>query len=323
VVEELLAKEPGPPGEAVVLAGRAVTDAGAAGVTPGCRQWMMNALGSAMRRHDIPARLRAAAGRVLADLGDPRPEVMTVDGMEFCRVPAGAFPMGSTEDDELAWEAPGHEVDVPYDFFIGKYPVTVSQFWQYVVASQQEPGNPDSLRGALNAPVVQVSWHEAQGFCAWMTERWREVGSIERGWRIALSSEAEWEKAARGRGGRIYPWGDFADRKRANCEEIGIGEPSSVGCFPMGASPYGCEEMSGNVWEWTRSVHDAYPYPKPGKKRLHREDLSASGPRVLRGGSFVNLSKGMRCAARNGHLPSDRLGVIGFRVVLLPFSSDL
>jgi formylglycine-generating enzyme required for sulfatase activity len=325
VVGKLIAKEPGPPGEAVVLAGRAVADAGAAGVTPVCRRAVVSALGTTLRKEKIPARLRAAAGRALADLGDPRAEVMTVDGMELCRVPAGPFRMGSAEDDELAWEdeKPEHEVDIPYGFSIGKYPVTVSQFRQYVEACQEKPEDLSSLRGSLNAPVVDVSWYEAQAFCDWLTEKWRTAGAIELGWRVALPSEPEWEKAARGMDGRIYPWGENLDSELANYDETGIFEPSAVGCFPQGVSPYGCGEMSGNVLEWTRSIDGVYPYPNRGEARRHREDLLAPGFRVLRGGSFLNDSWGLRCAARLRRSPASRYRVIGFRVVLLPFSSDL
>lgn len=324
VVEALLASEPGPPGEAVVFAGRAVADAGAAGVTPACRQAVVTALVKALRREEIPAHPRAAAGRVLADLDDPRLEVMTVDEMEFCRVPAGPFRMGSAEDDEMAWEdeKPGHEVDVPYDFSISRYPVTVSQFRQYVEAVGRKLGDPDSLKGALNAPVAWVSWHEARDFCAWLTERWREAGMIEPGWNFALPTEAEWEKAARGTDGRRYPWGEIADPERASYDETGIWKPSAVGCFPLGASPYGCEELSGSVWEWTRSLWGAYPYPAPGRDRRRREDPSVLGRRVLRGGTF-DYSEVVRCAVRVRFSPGYRDGDVGFRVALLPFSSDL
>jgi formylglycine-generating enzyme required for sulfatase activity len=325
VVEALLAQKPGPPGESVVLAGRAVADAGASGVTPACRQAVVTALLATLRDGGVVARRRAAAGRLLAELEDPRPEVMTVDGVEFCQVPTGKFLMGS-EADVCSWskETPSHEIELSYDFWMARYPVTVSQFREYSEASGNQPEDTEALRRDANTPVRWVSWHEAQAFCAWLTERWRNMDRIKRTWSVALPSETEWEKAARGTDGRIYPWGEEADPERANFGDTGIGEPSSVGCFPSGGSPCGCEEMSGNVWEWTRSLWSKdwyqptrYPYdPEDG-----REDPAAPDPRVLRGGG-CSSSDGVRCAARywgdpRGHHEND-----GFRVVLLPFSPD-
>jgi formylglycine-generating enzyme required for sulfatase activity len=280
------------------------------------RRWLAHLLGD----HRLPAPERALAGKALAVLGDPRPEVMTVDGLKFRLIPAGPFPMGSATDKEgFRNETPAREVDLPYDYQMARYPVTVAQFREYVRESGEEPGGPDRLRGAANAPVNRVSWHEALAFCAWLTERWRAAGRVDLGWSVALPSEAEWEKAARGAGSRAYPWGDKFDPELANTGETGIGDVSAVGCFPEGASPYGCEEMSGNVWEWTRSLGADYPYdPLDG-----REDEEAAGPRVLRGGAYYDGASLVRCAVRHWNDPSNRLWNFGFRIVLLPFSPGL
>jgi formylglycine-generating enzyme required for sulfatase activity len=279
----------------------------------------------------LPAVERALAGRTLAILGDPRPEVMTVDGMEFRIVAAGRFWMGSGEEDSVAYddEKPRHEVDLPYEYRMARYPVTVAQFREYVEATGVEPGEPGSLRGPANRPVVEVSWFEAVAFCEWLTGRLREKGCLKEGWAARLPSEAEWEKAARGTEGRIYPWGPEFDPERANTHESGIGGVSTVGCFPNGASVYGCEEMSGNVLEWTRSLWGedsplfSYPYePLDGRENLK---APARVVRILRGGLYCWASRFAQCAVRLRPGPYFRLGkvAVGFRVLLSPSSSGL
>lgn len=252
------------------------------------RRWLVHL----MRGSDLPALERALAGRTLAVLGDPRPEVMTVDGMELCTVPAGPFLMG---DEKVSTE-------IPYEFQIGRYPVTVAQFREYVEAISG-PKDHNNLKGAPNEPVVWVNWHEAMAFCRWLTERWRESGRLSEDWQVTLPSEEEWEKAARGVDGRIYPWGEETDPEKANYDETGIGRISVVGCFQQGTSPATCEEMSGNVWEWTRS-----------------DDLLLH---AVRGGSHLHGSRDVRCAFRLWYASSSWPGSFGFRIAVVPFSSDL
>ncbi|HEX3530535.1 MAG TPA: SUMF1/EgtB/PvdO family nonheme iron enzyme [Thermoanaerobaculia bacterium] len=318
VVEALVTRAPGSPGEAVVLAGRAVADAGISGVTPACRQFMVSTLLPTMRADDVKARHRAAAGAVLAELGDPRfdPERWFLPReplLGFVEVPAGPFQMGEGKE--------RHEVTLPA-FFISRYPVTVAQFRAFATHSGYTI-SPEALEGVGNHPVGSVTWRDAVAYCEWLTERLRDLGGAFAELRAVLPSEAEWEKAARGTDGREYPWGAEPDPDRANYDDSGIGWLSTVGCFPGGVSPYGCEEMSGNVWERTRSLGDDYPYPGPGSRREKREDLAASGPRVLRGGAFNLDASFVRCAVRYRRDPTARYWDIGFRVVLLPFSSDL
>ena len=191
---------------------------------------------------------------------------------------------------------------------------------------------------------------EARAFCAWLTERWRQQDRLPPGHRVELPSEPEWEKAARG-GLRIprrpviaqlgetpvvgdlivnpdprrrYPWGKEPDANRAHYDKSWNDEPCALGCFPTGASPYGCRDLSGNVWEWTRSLWGTgdkpdfpYPYdPGDGRETLDEPDKVR---RVLRGGSFFLNPRSCRCAWRGDREPDSRYDHIGFRVVVSPF----
>ena len=123
-----------------------------------------------------------------------------------------------------------------------------------------------------------------------------------------LPSEAEWEKAARGRHANDFPWGNEWQDDHANTSEMEFGETSSVGLFQKGKSPYGCEDMAGNVWEWTRSRWNS----DDGE----RENLSGDDFRVLRGGSWLNSLRNSHCAVRNRVHPAYFYNDRGFRLVL-------
>jgi formylglycine-generating enzyme required for sulfatase activity len=188
-----------------------------------------------------------------------------------------------------------------------------------------------------NHPQVGISWYEALAFTRWLTEtlrRWPETPEeiarlLAQGWQFTLPSEAEWEKAARGADARIYPWGNKPDTNCANYRDTGIGATSAVGCFPGGASPYRVEELSGNVWEWTRSLWGKnwskpefrYPYRfNDGRENLKASDDYA---RAVRGGAFDLLGHLLRSAFRLGNFPDfHRLIGSGFRVVFSPFTTD-
>jgi formylglycine-generating enzyme required for sulfatase activity len=288
-------------GAGVVLAGEAVLDTWPDGVTQRCRKAVTKTLLQSMTDDvGIKPRMRARAGSVLGALGDPR------DLDEMVRVPAGPFCMGSNKDVD---EKPEHKVYLEA-FRIAKYPVTNGQYAQFVQAMAHRPPahwqGKTPPRERFNHPVVRVSWHDAMAYCNWLSEKL--------GRRVRLPSEAEWEKAARGTDGHRYPWGDRPDPNLANYNDTDIGTTSAVGCFPGGASPYGCEDITGNMWEWTSSQYQPYPY-EPGDGR---EDPEGHSLRTLRGGSFRYADGRMRCTYRFRNIPVYRNDDVGFRVVSSP-----
>jgi formylglycine-generating enzyme required for sulfatase activity len=250
----------------------------------------------------------------------------------FVEVPAGLFTMGSNkakdlqaDDDEL----PQHQVTLP-TFFIARDEVTVRQFKACAGEGGCKPSDDRSLAGPEDLPVRFVSWHEAIAYCAWLQNKLISspatpadlANALEgrregRAWHVTLPSEAEWEKAARGTDGRTYPWGDTIDPAKANYYETKRGGPTAAGSFPGDASPYGVQDMSGNVLEWTRSHYRPYPYrPADGRENLNAGDDIR---RAVRGGSFDHPAREVRVADRGRRDPDNRLSTLGFRVVVTPF----
>ncbi|NJL27939.1 MAG: SUMF1/EgtB/PvdO family nonheme iron enzyme [Thermoanaerobaculia bacterium] len=303
------------------------------------RRWQV----ALMRGSELPARDRAECGRSVAVLGDPRPEVLTVEAMEFCRVPAGPFWMGSEASDPQSYddERPAGVYELDYDYEIGRFPVTQAQYQEFVEAGGYREARfwtdtrfdrgerPKTFGGSFdlaNHPVVGVSWFEAVAYCQWLTERLSAFGRLEPGWYSRLPNEPEWEKAARGGLGmasnqRLYPWGEAPSAEFCNFLETGILLSNAVGCFKAGASPWGCEDLSGNVWEWTRSQwgmeteHQVfgYPYrPEDGREVIDSPNVRC----VLRGGAFHYNKKNIRCSVRNRLKLFSRSIDVGFRVVL-------
>jgi serine/threonine-protein kinase len=222
---------------------------------------------------------------------------------DWVTIPAGEFLMGSDkgkDDQARSVETPQHKLVLP-EFRIARVPVTNAQYHLFVKATGQAA--PDQWSGGRipdgkeNHPVVHVSWLDVQAFCRWANVR--------------LPTEAEWEKAARGTDGLIWPWREEAPDNKRRYFNNSVGDTTPVGAYPDGASPYGVLDMAGNVWEWTSSQYKPYPYDaKDG-----REDLAGGDPRTLRGGSFYVNVKNVRCAARSDYYPSFRYDDVGFRVV--------
>ncbi len=260
-----------------------------------------------------------------AGTASPGPGTLTITSpiaLDLVRIPAGEFLMGSVvarddqaQDDEL----PQHRVYLP-EFYIGRHPITNLQYADCI----RETGGsaPESWPGGRippgkeNQPVVTVLWREALAFCAWLGE------ATSRAFR--LPTEAEWEKAARGTDGRIYPWGDEPPDETLCNFDGNVGNTTPVGRYsPRGDSPYGCADMAGNVWEWCSTKYRPYPFRLDDGREDPQADGGLEGPRaydrrVVRGGSFIYDRRDVRCAVRYRSNPNHRDWHVGFRVVVAP-----
>ncbi|MEI6778245.1 MAG: SUMF1/EgtB/PvdO family nonheme iron enzyme [Chloroflexales bacterium] len=243
-------------------------------------------------------------------------------------IPAGPFLMGSSDADKQADdnEKPQHTLTLP-DFWIGKTLVTNAQFrpfvegdgyrnecywtqagWQWCQAEKiVTPEYWDNARWNGNDyPMVGVSWFEAVAYCRWL--------SAQTGHEFRLPSEAEWEKAARGSDGRIWPWGNTWEDGRCNSKEASVGRTTPVSQYLNGASPYGVLDMAGNVWEWV-VTKSKKPYPYQLEDEWAEAYLEADTRRRSRGGSYASERKIVREAYRYGLFNArNRNGGRGLRV---------
>jgi formylglycine-generating enzyme required for sulfatase activity len=230
---------------------------------------------------------------------------LTIGDMEFIHIPKGKFTMGD--------ESEKHKIDIPYDYFMARFPVTNRQFKEFVDSSNfNESWGVEDWSKKLDHPVVMVSWYVSQEYCQWSSQVNR--ADLPDNYIFRLPTEAEWEKAARGVEGWIWPWGNKFDKSKCNSRENGITSTTSVGSYsPQGNSSYGLSDMAGNVSEWTNSAFQSYPY----RNDDGRESGVAKGyVPVLRGGSFDSYSRDAtyRFAAN----PNYGNISYGFRVVLAP-----
>jgi formylglycine-generating enzyme required for sulfatase activity len=329
VVAALVAEQPGAPGEAVVLAGQAVLDAGTTGVPPRSRRTVTEALVKAMQSAEVKPILRREAGLILGNLGW-RPNDLDA----FVEVPPGPFLYGDEQETR----------EIAQRYWIGKYPVTNAQYarfiedggyqrrefwteegwaWREKEQSRQPLYWDDANFNNPLAPVVGMTQYEATAYCAWLTVElhisrlatfhvWQngdlETPELDPEALVArLPTEEEWERAARGTDGRRYPWGDAFDFSKANVgEEFGKEISTTAVCtYPQGVSPVGAWDMSGNVFEWTTSEY------APDSRRI-----------VLRGGCWIGNADWARCASRLGGESSNFNSYYGFRAVVSLVYSD-
>ncbi|MBL8191084.1 MAG: SUMF1/EgtB/PvdO family nonheme iron enzyme, partial [Acidobacteria bacterium] len=270
-------------------------------------------------KSDSNPKARAAVGRALAiTRWDYRKGVGVVDGLpdiEWKEIPEGEFLYGEKSQ----------KLTLP-TFWISRFPVTYAQFQTFVddpeglkdtrwfeglAASEEEHQAGDQAFKFDNHPRERVSWYQAMAFCRWLSWRMGTTFDLKKvtEWAVRLPTEFEWVKAARGTDGRLYPYGNDFDQTKGNTYETGIGQTSAVGIFPNGASPYGVEEMSGNVWEWCLT-----DYGKP-QIEARKENLGNDNTRVLRGGSWGSGQVYARAVCRYYVRPANRDFNFGFRVL--------
>jgi formylglycine-generating enzyme required for sulfatase activity len=239
---------------------------------------------------------------------------------EMVKIPAGTFLMGSDKKvDRNAYQPEFPQRKVYLDAYeIDKYEVTTVQFLKFVLATDRKPLIDWQYEGGnfqetmANHPVMHVSWFDADAYCRWAGKR--------------LPTSAEWEKAARGEDGRIYPWGNEpAGLSRANFGRTGLSGPVrdrperlllyppiiSVDKYDNGVSPYGVFQLAGNVAEWTADWYDPHYYKTA-------PDRNPKGPekgtqRAFRGGGWIDSTPSVRPAQRNGTDPNTKMNWLGFR----------
>jgi formylglycine-generating enzyme required for sulfatase activity len=261
-------------------------------------------------------------------------QTRSADGMVIVYVPGGTSQMGSDENDSGAEsdEIPQHTVTLD-GFWIDRTEVTNAQYRQCVEAGACHPPEFSGERFAVltrdsyyddpaydDYPVVHVDWYQAEAYCSWAGAR--------------LPTEAEWEYAARGEQGSIYPWGDDPPDDTLLNYDDSVGLPTEVGSYPDGASWCGALDMAGNVWEWVADWYGDYPseahedrIPEEGLEELMAEwygdypsgaQTNPTGPatgqfKVLRGGTYGAAWLFVRVAYRFHVMPQDHSSDSGFR----------
>lgn len=332
------------------------------------KQWQLRMI----MNETFPPAERAAAGVNLGSLGDPRPEVVTTKGIEFCYVPEGSFWTGRRDKSASkakfrAQNLSFFKENINHPYWISRFPISNAQYSEFIKdggyekeefwieAKQAKIWEKGKLKNEENGvirngihdygfpfnlpnhPAVGISWFEALAFTRWLTKRWRKTESIDKFMAVRLPNELEWEKAARGGieipsvpyirqfetliaikqiekqpnplPKRFFPWGSEIDGNLVNYYETSIGRSSALGCFPGGTSPYGCEDICGNVWEWC--YKKLYSKKNPKNKRLSNRYTG-----VFRGGAYSELPVKVGCSARIHQSAQRYFNNVGFRILI-------
>lgn len=243
--------------------------------------------------------LQAVAEALPSDKPTPIPPAIQSKYPGMIYIPAGEVTLGSNDGDPC--ERPPHKVWVE-TFYIGQFEVTNVEYAEFVTATSHTPPTywygteiPDGLE---KHPVSRVSFENAEAYCLWRGGR--------------LPSEAEWERAAKGDGTSDYPWGDEFDSNRANTWDSGRRGTSPVGSYPQGKSPFGVEDLSGNVFEWVSDFFGPYPGSKDQSSDYDKHY------RILRGGSWNFNEYYARVTHRFARSGGEKGRSFGFRLVREP-----
>ena len=245
-----------------------------------------------------------------SSVSSERPEDMVL-------IPAGDFIMGTDSEQANADQKPAHQVYLEA-FYIDKHEVTNAQYEEFILAGGykskklwtregwdfiqdnhiQTPWNyrQNKISTEPDHPVIGVSWHEADAYAKWSGKR--------------LPTEAEWEKAAKGTEGRVYPWGNEMDFSKLSYFPH-VTKIQSVGNFPGGASSYGVLDMAGSVWEWCADRYSESYYDRP--PRTNPKGPSNGEYRVLRGGAWDSIRRQLQCTYRYYEKENYQNYTIGFR----------
>ena len=244
------------------------------------------------------------------------------DMLGFVKVPAGPFIMGSNPAidrqayENERWSTSRRQGSVDVDqFFISRFETTVAQYAAFVEDTGRQIDN--AILASPYLPIASITWADAVAYSHWLDAKLQNHQNLptqlrqalDAGARVMLPTEAQWEKAARGSDGRIYPWGT---RFIASKAVHGTSSPAPVGSINCSDCAHGLNDMSGNVWELTRSPLEDYPY----NPNDDAQDLSSDALYVMRGGSFSDSPGNIRTAVRGGIDPGAESNTIGFRVVI-------
>jgi len=209
-------------------------------------------------------------------------------------IPAGPFTMGAAAGNRD--ERPARLVELD-GFYLDLCPITNAQYAAFAAATGYQPRHWKPAPGSQDLAAVNISWEDARLYAEWAGKR--------------LPTEAEWEKAARGPDGRLYPWGNTFDARRASVLGNDYNRVSPVGSFAAGASPYGVLDLAGNVWEWVADWY-APDYYGRGPARNPRGPEQGQ-QRVLRGGAWICHPRYLRATQREHQTPGHFSRFAGFR----------